>query len=574
MRKIYPRYRNNIFVKAENHLTRTINTFIEYEKVRKIYLNFNFVKNKYELHLEIDTDVLVLPEKAILVYDRELAFKNKINTNSIFNILESIDISEKFKISDINEFKKLVEKYSNKKTNFCNIFTKPEEEIIPLIQSFITIKGDYIHKQNDNKININKMVSKRLYYYVLNRLNYDKEYFKKGVSLKNKIINNKISRKEFVENKIEKIKDKINILFENLNKDYSINQIEGTMPYKDIIICLELFGKYDFKLSELTTLTTTKELLYEKALEESNIDIYNEEIEIINKLNMNIKETLFNELYDYIKIKTFLKNTNKGNFTVSKILTQLNDLVEENEALFIKKGRKRKDGANRLKRIFGNDFRKYYEKIKELNKNRDIIKDENERNDSLMNFIYLIHKMDKIKNNLTVFTENEISKIFNGEYIPEVKLIPLLKKETVLEEIKIEDDYYNLLYLYFGDEDEEGNHYEDEDEVKNRYQIEHLLNNLTDKYNSTPLHPYARNYLKQKEEKAYEEYQNYLEYQDEPSEEEIDDEYMRYYFSQINDWKTISCKSLIFKKDSFKDLIFSRMKEKEQRITLLRLMTW
>jgi len=569
MKKNYPRYRNNIFVKAENHLTRTINTFIEYEAVRKIYLSFNFEKDKYELHLEIDKDILVLPEKFILIYDREFALLNKINMYNIFEILDTVDIREKFKTDDINKFKELVHKYSNKKTNFCDIFIKSPETIISSIQKFISIKGVYEHEQSGKEVNTNKMVAKRLYQYVLNRLNYNKEYFTKGVSLKNKIITNKISRKKFSENKLEEIRNKINILQENLNKDYYMHEIEGTMSYKDIIICLELFENSYFRLSKLTSLTTIDELLYEKALIEHNMNLYNEEIKIINKLNMNLKETIFNEFYDYIKIKTFFENFNKKEFTISKILAQLNSFTQKTEELNTIKGRKRKEGVLQLKQIFGNDFKKYYEKINELKKSENILEVENEKNKALMDYIYLVHKIDSLKDNLTIFNQNDIVKIFNGEYTPAIKLKSLLKKVITKEEIRREDNFYELSDAYL--KKFQINNYKDD------YETLSVIRELINKYDKILMHYYASDYLDKLMSEFYGDdyFNNYYNEEQIKQEQEIDfrenlrkesiPKFIKYIVLYgIKQWHS---SITIIDKNTFSDFIFTNIKSKQLKKT-------
>lgn len=606
MKKTFPRYRNNIFVKAENHLTRTINTYIEYEKVIKIYLSFNFKEDKYELHLKIDREDLALPDNVILIYDREIALNNRKTMSTIFNILNSNDITELFKNGDIERLKELVKKYSNKKTDFCDIFDKPSDKIISSIQDFIKIKGHYVQKKSkenekSKKIDINKMVAKRIYNYVLNRLNYSKEYFTEFSRLKNKHINKKLLRENFVKNEIENIMYKIKLINEIKNKDYSIFEIESLSSYKDIIIGLELFDNVDFNLSKLTTLKTKEELLYEKSLIETNIDLYNKEANIMNELEYKLKETLSIEFYDYIKLKIFTKNKkdekdrkyrekakkDKNNektkndrakkelYTTSTILSQLDDFIERNEWLKTTRGRKRKELLIQFKKLFGINFREYNDRIRKLKygKKEEIKKLSEEekkiKHENYIKFIYLLYKMNKLENILTIFRKRELFDIFNEKYFPKEKNSTVFLKETTLEEIKIEDSYHTLIQSYYNILDMiPHSEYEEYDNLtKESYLIKQQLDLLTDKYKKISIHPFAQKYLDEKEKNLQNEYDDSQEKDLEQWFEELEEkQWFENEISLIRHWSTFPFGHIkFFPQHPFFDLIFANIKIKELR---------
>lgn len=424
-----PRYKQNLFVSDEKHLTRTINTYIAYENVSEIYLYFNEVKNKYQIFVCIDYEEEEdRPYEAMLVYDRGSSQKNSTNTNKLLSVLVDTQIKRLWNEDILKNLKELILKYSeDDKTHF---FSYDSEEIMEQIKIFLPYSGSYIQKPSNKIIQNKDMIVKRLYYTLFNRVYYNDDYFSELSELKDYKCE---VQEEILEDVLKKLSSFKNedyeqqlYNYENIKyKEYTTNY-----TYEELIIAIELFEAYGDELAPKEDIDT---LLQEKFLHEWNLNIESLENNQKNKMLYSLKSAIPKYFKEYVKVKIYFEKNNK-NFTKNAITRYINEFCSKYGKTADRNGIKRRTGIKNLEKEYGPDFRKFHKKIKpfkENGKSKHIWTEE-------------ILQLHKYRDLLTIFNDYQLDKIFNDCY----KETPLkkqpLKAEKTLYEKKLEDGYFEL----------------------------------------------------------------------------------------------------------------------------------
>lgn len=385
MKKNLPRYQNNIFVSNKKHLLRSINKYIEYESVKKIYLFLCEENNKFQLILN-ESNI------GVLIYDRFEALKRNSSTKEILNVLNSRDLQDIQQFEVLKEVQNIV-RYYNVKNDFNKIFMVDKNEVIKKFKKIIFVKKDkYIQYPSLKDVDITSMVATRLYYTILNKLNLNIKLFR----ILNEQVKNQIDSFERLKVELETL----TLKKENFNWG-QFDFYETNISYEDLITAIELFDNNEYSISSIAPGYNLQMLVDEKYMYEHNIEAYILEY----NLQVELKTLFYDEVKihfnEYIKIYNYL-NFNKKNFTknsIGRYINYFNKRIKSHERL---SGSARRLSYKDLEIEFGIDFKDFYKKLKSFSSS--------EKND----FINKIFILKQYNNILTKFTQNDLKKIFDN----------------------------------------------------------------------------------------------------------------------------------------------------------------
>jgi hypothetical protein len=180
MDKKAPRYTKNIFIAHKKHIMRTLNTYIQYENVSRIYIIFNFEHNKYQLLLDcVDKNnkekqknsLLDYEQKMKWVYDKTASEMSLQSEQKILAILGSTQTKSNLQKETIDAISKLIKEYTLT-SDYNNFFHTDENIIFEKIAQILPVhlKKDYKPKYEDRSFKTN--IAKKIYYLIKNQLTY------------------------------------------------------------------------------------------------------------------------------------------------------------------------------------------------------------------------------------------------------------------------------------------------------------------------------------------------------------------------------------------------------------------
>ena len=507
-----PRYQNKIYVTEKKHLTRSINKLIEYKDVVNIFLSFDH-DDSFELDYDLDDedkrdtnkyvisicskDILSIDSSFFLVYDRASAMYKRTNTDCILQAIDIIEMSELFKKDALDKLRELISKYQREDKIFNTFFEQNENDMIDKIKSFIKADGTFIQKPSGKKINTKDMVAKRLYQSVLNRLNYDDDFYF-NLSQMNK--DKKIDELEYIKNAIENIdniKNRITEYEDEKRTTFANEHKNSNISYRDCIIGLEFYDNFNVDIDEYYRSMDIELAYAEKIRHEEDIDAEIREYNIKNELTLFIKEEIQVLFKEYVKINKYFK-LNKKNYTMNSITRYINELFNHMKILDKLGGIRRRKKVLELKVIYGDDFKAFYKILAKMDTKTKRI------------FSKQILLLKKYEHLLNEFDDNELDRIFNDtlelNFVPK----PELKLITTSYEMKLRDRYYEKCEEFFK---LSGEIFELDEETIKYYNLDEKLDNLEkeieelqkkyDYHDEHKLHPWAKKYKAHSLNKAY-----------------------------------------------------------------------
>lgn len=399
-----PYYTKNIYLSQIKHLTRTLNTLIAYESVKRIFVKFSKSKNKYQLFLDINNNVeeIDYSEELALVYDKSKSDRLLYNEDEILKIINSSLSKEKQQLDVLENLSTLIKKYTdtNSTSTINNSFFKKDIrkgiiELKSIIPDNVMLKFIPKHKDKSVKTRVNK----KIYCFIRNQLNF--------INL-NKISSLENSRISSKQNIINLVNEEIRILNQNIT-------------YLKMEKAPHIFP------SDMEVIATKRELqnaithYYDDSVEKYNLEAYSlEELEEqlfliesknevtgyeekpkshIDKINLEIGLKVQRYFEDFIIFVDYCKE-NEKNFTpnsISRYITNIHNLLNIAEEL---RGIKRSKKIKAFKE-------KYPHFIKKMNKDEKL---------------YYITKLTELYNNAKLYS-NISSKLddtleFLNLYIP------------------------------------------------------------------------------------------------------------------------------------------------------------
>lgn len=531
MNKKTPRYKNDIFVTSK-HLTRTINTYIAYEDVTKIYLSFNEEKNKYQIFIKLVNDQFEKEYKnAILVYDKNEALSKRLSTDKILQILNSIDVKEYIKDDTLESYKNLIEGFIKENHIYNSFFERDKNTMISKLKLILTTKGSFVQQPSGKVIQTADMVAKRMYYTVLNRLNYKDNFYNKLSKLKNEVQKTEIDRLEQVQSNLLSITNIINNLKTRRENVYVPRTEDTNISYKDCVIALDLYDDSQFDINDIAPSYDIDMLLREKTFHEEAFDADIMEENLNNKVSASLKIEIAKHFQDFIKLDRYI-TTNKKNFTSNAISRYINDFLKHMKVLNKLGGSKRKIKVNQLIGNYGKNFRDFHKKIKLFS---------NEEKHYFIKKLLLIKDYSYL---LDEFIKEELEDIFHGNILFQYTNKPPFKSIVTLSEIKINDDYETIKK-----ENESLNNiivsgqilpsdYEYEDLIDDIDILYDQIRDLNSKYKNHKYHPWAKQYLQDKleDETEYLDIENSVEIFDDEDMELISKyQYSDDWFQRVDD---------------------------------------
>ncbi|MGA1931702.1 hypothetical protein ACH5BF_03140 [Arcobacter sp. YIC-464] len=401
MKNKSPRYKNNLYITYEKHISRTIKTYLKYEDIKKMYLTFNNAEDKYQLHLLIELKDTI-PEDAIEVFDREIAMFRKTDTNLILEIIQN-SLYTLYKKDFIDRLIQLVRKFHGEKLN--SFFLEDEENVVSKLKEILPSSN------NQN------MIARRIYTTLLNKLVYIEDSFEKIDYLKDEVYISESRKKRQVNKDIKLLNFKLEKI-NNLYKEYDTYETENIEEINEQI-------KHYYNPSYENT-KNIDDLILEKNLIEHNQLVLKQEISLLNKIKYQIKEAISYEFNDYIKIKAYLDSNNK-NFTQNAITRYSKKLIEDVNISKKLSGAKSRKSIEKLKKMYSSNYSDFYKTFIDINKKHL--------------FIYKLKALHKNKHLLShlnkteqkeLIAKNEISK----EIQQNVKLTPTLSIEEEIIYLK------------------------------------------------------------------------------------------------------------------------------------------
>lgn len=483
MKRVEPRYANGIYIADAKHLKRSINRYIGYDSVIKIYLVYSSKYNRYQLFLNSYQKPEHEKEEeenyGILIYDRFTAIENRTSTTKILEVIDSTDIFELQQDSVLDKVKKIVLSYGKDNTDLNKMFDIEPNVIIDKFKSILPFKkAVYTQFPSFKQVDISNMLAKRLYYTILNKLNLDMLKF-------NQVVNQEWRSEA---DSMQRLEYELQSLAEKKYNHRQIDFYETPLAYEDIIPAIELYGSTHYDIDAIAPMYTLEMLLHEKIMHDENDESYRLEHNREVELKTLYYDEVRNHFRDYIKIETDIERRSK-NFTKNAITRYINNFSKRIKSYERLSGSKRKESCIALEKDFGEGFREFDKKLRNFS--------DSERKD-FINKIFLLKKYSHILNN---FSKDELDKIFNNQPLG------LEKKEFVepyytVEELKrfdgcntITNDYYdclsqihNLEEKYYDGEDENDLLEEIHHLKEKASELDSLITELYDKYDKRSYH--------------------------------------------------------------------------------------
>lgn len=532
------------YIKHEKNLLRTLNTFSEYENVNILELDYDIKKNKFiiimkEVYSHIDNS------SSILIYDSIEANEKKKDIFEISEILNSELFRQLFKSETIDKYKELIYTY-NKSKDINTFFINDKEKMIEEIKNILFYDKSYKHPTSKKEVFTKDFVAKRLYYTLYNRLNF-------FITDIDKIIE-KVKAKRMSYQ--EKIRDEFNVIQNKISRTgyFKNTRYEISSTYKNLIIALELYDNPNFSLKEFFPTYTLQMLLDEKTLIEEDIEA--------NLFIESIRCFLDNYFSDYIRVKTYLDSINLP-------IEKENIRIFFKDLNYLKKRHDKLGGLKRRKKLFELEtkFSVVWRELLKIFKENKV--------DYFIEKMILIDK--EFGKSIDTFEEKDKINIFKYSYRKENKENLSFKYTRVItkEELKYYDDYYQYIEQLHNLNSEIPDN-KNTELIKQKNYFENTILELNKKYLERPLHEYAEEYLnnKIKDKSDLEEY--YMNAQEKHIENEYrkylkdrgGKEFIEYIILEVQRWSKspfILGSDFLKNKKSFNDLIFKRIKIKEQK---------
>ncbi len=376
-----PRYSKDIYVRHHKNLTRTLDTYSQYENVNEIYVSFDKSKNQYKLDLILDNKVhdFKFEYELQMVFER-YEFDQKItNEKEIMAVIDSELSSKKQTRHILNEFKKIVLDFNglNNDGKKINTFFIEDKQIvlnkIDKIFEGTDLKKHYISKKDKSKKRINTNLSKKLYNLIYHQLKYNNLRDINRLEKARKDYKGNIVK--FVAQRMEKFKKVIEYVH---TTDYSDDTQLNTQ--KEMLVYAidnyynkegKTFGFYDphsysieYLQNELEELNYKIDRYKEQYGHTDKRELFKKQLHALEVENIFIKNKLEKYLTDYEKLTKYLIENDK-NFTGNSLSRFLSFLETQfNKANRSSSGIKKKMIQNLKEKYF--DTRKFTEQDKYL----------------------------------------------------------------------------------------------------------------------------------------------------------------------------------------------------------------
>jgi len=396
-----PYYTKNIYLSQIKHLTRTLNTLIAYESVKRIFIKFSKSKNKYQLFLDINNNVEEIDyfEELALVYDKSKSDRLLYNEEEILNILDSDTSKEKQQIDVLDNLQILIKKYTSKKDSSLvnNIFFK--EEIEKVLNEINLILPDNViteYKPKNKDKYIKTMVEKKIYFLIRNQLNFIN--LNKISSLENSRISSKQNILSLVEQEIRILNQNITYLKMEKTQHIFPSEMEVIATKRELQNAITHYyddsvEKYNLEAYSLEELEEQLFLIESK----NEVSIYEEKPKShIDKINLEIGLKVQRYFEDFIIFVDYCKK-NKKNFTpnsISRYITNIHNQLNIAEELSgLQRSKKIKAFKEKypyfMKRMDKDEKFYYITKLTELYKNAKLYSNISNKLDDTLEFLNL-----------------------------------------------------------------------------------------------------------------------------------------------------------------------------------------
>jgi len=452
-----PRYTKNIYLSHIKHLTRTLNTFIAYESVKRIFIKFSKSKNKYQLFLDINNEVNEIDYSGtlILIYDKSISDIQLYNESEIIKVLDSPISKEKQQIDVLDNLSNLIKKYTDTehKSVINNFFFKEDlEQILNEINLILPDNVITQYKPKNKNTYVKTMVEKKIYYLIKNQITF------RDINKINSLENSKIGKKQ---NIINIVKEEIEIL--NKNIQYLKN---SKLPY--------IFP------SDMETIATKQEIqnaiqyYYDDSVEKYNLSSYTlEELEeqlflidskkeqgiyepksksFIDRVNFDISLKVERYFTDFIEFVEYCIANNKDftSNTISRYITNIhNQLKLAKKSTGLKRRRKIQDLKEKYPKIIdmNSDDKFYYiTKLNELYNNAHFYSNISDSLDNTLMYLSMYMPTDDVIEELkSAVSKETLAEIGHQEAQNRLEQIEL---DSKLAELDISEEDYEFNNFY------------------------------------------------------------------------------------------------------------------------------